>query len=255
MVSLDDSKNGWVKIYRQLTDSWIWHDNEPFDRRSAWIDLLLLANRKDHKTPYKGELVLCKRGDVDRSVLWLANRWNRSRWWVHSFLNLLEKDNMIKVNATTHRTTITIVNWAKYQDKTTTDYTADQTTDHTTDHTTSRTHTRIDKNSKKREEVCVSARSTPSLEDVQSYCRERGFTHVNAEKFWNYYDSKNWMEGGQVIKWKQRLAYWEAKDIASDERKPGKKKAALDDDFWNELREKARKEDEERAKRERDATG
>lgn len=253
---MDDSKKGWVKIHRQISDCWIWHDNEPFDKRSAWIDLLLLANRKDHKTPYKGELVLCKRGDVDRSVLWLSKRWNRSRWWVHSFLNLLEKDGMIQVNATTHRTTITIVNWAKYQDKTTTDYTADQTTDYTTNHTASRTHTRIDKNGKKREEVCVyTPTPNPSLEEIKAYCLERGFTHVNAEKFWNYYDSKNWMEGGQIIKWKQRLAYWEAKDIASGERKPGKKKAALDEEFWNELREKARKEDEERAKRERDAAG
>lgn len=72
--------------------------------------------------------------------------------------------------------------------------------------------------------------STPSLEEVKAYCRERGFVHVDAVKFWNYYESKNWMESGQLIGWKQRLAYWEAKDMTKDD-KPTKKKPISADEI------------------------
>ena len=79
--------------------------------------------------------------------------------------------------------------------------------------------------------MCGSARSssTPSLDDVRDYCRERGFAHVDAEKFWNYYESKNWMESGQLIGWRQRLAYWEAKDMAKEEKANKKKPISADE--------------------------
>lgn len=36
---------GWVKIHRAIEDSGIWQHKEPFDKRSAWIDLIMMANR------------------------------------------------------------------------------------------------------------------------------------------------------------------------------------------------------------------
>ena len=38
---------GWFKVERAIQDHSIWKSREPFDRRSAWIDLILLANYKD----------------------------------------------------------------------------------------------------------------------------------------------------------------------------------------------------------------
>ena len=46
---------GWIKVHRDLNDHWIWKSKEPFDKRSAWIDLILLANFKDFKTVKKGK--------------------------------------------------------------------------------------------------------------------------------------------------------------------------------------------------------
>lgn len=248
MVSLG---KGWIKLHRKLADDPLWL-SEPFTKGQAWVDLLMMVNHEDRKIIVRNNIITVKAGQRIISIDQLAHRWKWSRGKVRRFLKMLENDTSISTTCDrTNGTSVTIVKWAFYQ--------GERPSNDTSNGTSNGHQTDINKNdirmNKEGEEVCVSTPTpTPSLEDVKAYCRERGFTHVDVEKFFNYYDSKNWTEGGQVIKWKQRLAYWEAKDM-TDEKKKGKKKAAFDEDFWNELREKARKEDEERAKRERDAAG
>lgn len=137
---------------------------------------------------------------------------------------------MCTIKRTTNGTILTVVNWAKFQGAQPSDETTNETTGETTNETTDETLTRMNKNDKK-EKKCVSAptQTTPTLEEVKAYCRERNMIHVNPEKFWNYYDSKNWMEGGQLIKWKQRLAYWEAKDMAKAETSQKRPHISADD--------------------------
>ena len=111
---------GFFKIDRQIFDHWLWED-KPFSKGQAWVDLVGLANYEDGKTPYKGKIIACKRGTVYRSISFLAERWGWSRDKTRSFLNLLESDGMVIINATTHQTTITLVNYGKFQDKPATD--------------------------------------------------------------------------------------------------------------------------------------
>ena len=119
--------DGWIKLDRAIQDNWLWED-KPFDKGKAWIDLLMLANWKDNKIPFKGEIVTCKRGDVNISITALAERWGWSRNRVRSFLLLLQHDNMVSTNVTTHRTTITIENYDKYQFDTSTKISTSVTT-------------------------------------------------------------------------------------------------------------------------------
>lgn len=118
---------GWIKVWRKLQEGWLWED-KPFSKGQAWIDLLFLANHEDHKMPYRGQVILCKRGDVNRSVSWLADRWGWGRKKARDFLKLLESDNMVTIDASTHRTTITIENYDKYQGVGTTNEPMDDTT-------------------------------------------------------------------------------------------------------------------------------
>lgn len=120
---------GWFKIQRDIEDHWIWKSNEPFDKRSAWIDLIMLANYADRRIMDDESVVLRKRGDVNYSMLWLAKRWKWDRRKVKRFLMALESDGMVSLHGTTHGTTITIENYAKHQDVRTTDSTYDGTTD------------------------------------------------------------------------------------------------------------------------------
>lgn len=110
---------GWIKLDRQILDHQIWI-GEPFSRGQAWVDLLLLANHEDHKEVVRGEVVECKRGDVNRSIRFLAKRWNWSPNKVIRFLDLLASDGMVAVKRNTKRNTpteaITIVNYSAFQD-------------------------------------------------------------------------------------------------------------------------------------------
>lgn len=110
-------KKGWVSIHRSIYDNWIWNDDEEFDKRSAWIDLLLMVNHEDKKVLIDGNLELVKRGQRITSIRKLCNRWKWSRTKVNNFLKLLEKDNMIYLKIEPHKKTIiTIVNYNLYQD-------------------------------------------------------------------------------------------------------------------------------------------
>lgn len=125
------SDKGWIVMDRAVQDHWLWEDR-PFSKGQAWIDLLLLANHKDEKFPYKDGVIDGKRGCVYRSLSFLADRWDWSRDKVRRFLNQLESDSMVVANTSTHNTTITIVNYGKYQDFRTTNNTTNSTTNNTT---------------------------------------------------------------------------------------------------------------------------
>lgn len=112
-------ERGWIKLHRELADNWLWQE-KPFSKGQAWVDLLMLANHEDKKMPYKGEVIVCKRGDVNLSIAYLSERWGWSRKKTRSFITVLEKDQMLTAEVTTNRTTLTIDNYDKFQGQGTT---------------------------------------------------------------------------------------------------------------------------------------
>ena len=141
---------GYIKLYRDIMDSDIWKLKEPFDYRSAWIDLLLLASHKDHDIFSKGKLIKSKRGQVNRSLQQLADRWNwKSRGRVKRFLAELEAAQMVNTKCTSNGTVITIENYNKFQRQIMGDGTTNGTTHGTSDGTTDGTQTIMNNNDKK----------------------------------------------------------------------------------------------------------
>ena len=108
-------ENGWIKLHRQIQSCDIWTGDEPFDRRSAWIDLLLMANHTDKMTIFEGKAVQVQRGQILTSVRKLAERWHWGKDRVLHYLHLLEALSMVDRDADTHRTLLTIVNYSKFQ--------------------------------------------------------------------------------------------------------------------------------------------
>jgi hypothetical protein len=104
---------GWIKIYRDITNHWIFQDAEKF---KWWIDLLIMASHEDYKTLSNGSLVSLKRGQLSVSLSFLSSRWGRSKEKVLNFLRLLESDGMIQRISDRKSTTITICNYDSYQD-------------------------------------------------------------------------------------------------------------------------------------------
>jgi hypothetical protein len=105
--------SGWIKIYREITQHWIFQDAEKF---KWWIDLLIMASHEDYKTVVRDELLTLKRGQLKVSLSFLSQRWGRSKEKVLTFLRLLESDNMIERTSDRKSTTITICNYDSYQE-------------------------------------------------------------------------------------------------------------------------------------------
>lgn len=117
---------GWVSIHRQIQEHWIWKNKEPFDKRSAWIDLLMLANHQKEKVEFDNTIIVVERGQRITSLEKLANRWKWSRHKVSDFLNHLEQDKMLVQVRDNKKTLISIENYDKYQsEKTNSDMSED----------------------------------------------------------------------------------------------------------------------------------
>jgi len=108
------SYKGWIRIHRKIQEHWLWQE-KPFDKKSAWIDLLLMANHEDKTILLGNELIEVKRGSRVTSLRQLCDRWGWSNTKVKNFLNLLEKEHMIDIKSDSKKTTITIVNYNDYQ--------------------------------------------------------------------------------------------------------------------------------------------
>lgn len=56
----------------------------------------------------------------------------------------------------------------------------------------------------------------PTTQDVAEYCKEKGITTVDAERFVDFYSSKGWMVGKNKMKdWKAAVRNWGRKDAAA----------------------------------------
>ncbi len=106
---------GWISIHRQIRENWVWKNNEPFDKRSAWIDLLLTVNHKNKKIPFENGFIEIERGQTLTSIKQLSERWKWSRHKVSDFLDQLEQDTMIVQVRDNRKTLISIVNYDTYQ--------------------------------------------------------------------------------------------------------------------------------------------
>lgn len=111
---MNDSK-GFILWYRRIMEHPLFDDGEPFTRREAWAELVMLAKYKDERFHFKGSVIDGKRGYVYRSVSGLANRFNWSRGKTTEFLKMLESEGMIERKTSSRLTVIRIVNYEKYQ--------------------------------------------------------------------------------------------------------------------------------------------
>lgn len=105
---------GWIKLHRQLQECPIWY-GERFSKGQAWVDLLLLANHRDKKILFNGEMIVIQRGQYLTSTVKLAEKWGWNRKTVSSYLKLLEQDKMITKVSDNTKTLITIENYEVFQ--------------------------------------------------------------------------------------------------------------------------------------------
>ena len=168
----------YLTLSRELFNHPIW-DDKPFSKGQAWIDLIQLANYKDKQVIYKGEVITCKRGDVNLSILELSKRWGWSRTTVRRFLDFLEQEKMCTTECTTHRTTITLINYDKFNIPCATSDTTKCTTSVQQEYTTNKD---IKENVK--DKSFTSKKVSDEVKTIVDYLNERAgkkFRHNTAE--------------------------------------------------------------------------
>ena len=119
---------GWIKLHRKITECSIWESKEPYDRRSAWVDLVMMVNHEDKKVLFDGKMVVVKAGQKITRVRKLSERWHWSKDRTQRFLVLLESEQMIIKESDHNKTLLTIVNYGKYQGQCDSDKDSDKDT-------------------------------------------------------------------------------------------------------------------------------
>lgn len=174
----------WIKVYRKIRESAIWNNNEPFDYRSAWIDLIMEANVKPNTFIYKGQTITVKRGEYYTSVRKLSNRWHWSKDKVNRFLKVLIKLDMVrKHNDIKCATLLTIVNYSDYQSVTDSNKDRHKDAHKDSDKDADKSLYKKDKERKKKEGApLVSVETAPPEEEESEFID--GFVPMTEEE-WN----------------------------------------------------------------------
>ena len=107
---------GWISIHRKILKNPIVKMNKSLSRFEAWVWLLLRATYSNQKVVLGSDIYHLKSGEILTSQVKLCKefKWGNSK--LRTFLNLLEKDNMIQVKTNKKLTMITIINYEQLQD-------------------------------------------------------------------------------------------------------------------------------------------
>jgi len=142
----NNKKKGYVLLWRSLFDNPLFDDGQPYDKRSAWCELIAMANHRNNVVEYNGSAITIRRGQRLTSIRKLAKSWNWSENRVRRYLSLLERHNMIETNRTKGGTILTIVNYDTYNNLRHTDEYTNEYTGGSSNEYTGGTQTNNDRN-------------------------------------------------------------------------------------------------------------
>lgn len=240
---MDDIKtNTYIRLFRKFT-KWEWYDDANTMR--VFLHCLLNANYSDKK--WRG--ILIRRGSFLTSYPKLAQDLKLSKMQIRTALNKLQLTHEITLKTTSQYSIITIKNWSDYQKNNTQDNT--KITDE--QHTDNTRVTPTNKDNKENKDIynynplikdnyiksysddflqkspsqdSVQKKTKvfvkPTIEEIKQFCVENN-KNVDAESFYNFYESKNWMIGkNKMQKWKAAVCTWDRKNKVSKPSEPYK---------------------------------
>ena len=212
------SDNGWISIHRKITGNWIW-EGKPFSYGQAWIDILLECNHSERKHLIKKKLITTKRGQSSNSLQTWANRWGWSVSATRHFLDLLKIDGMCDTHNAQVTTVLTVCNYDTYQNKPHAQGTHDTSHEARTKipQGTQGIHKQQLDNDNNVNNVNKKRFSPPSMDEVTKLFIEKGSSKIEAEKFFYFYESKNWMVGKVKMKsWTASVSGWIARNKSKE---------------------------------------
>lgn len=194
---------GWVKMHRSMLD-WEWYSDINVCR--LFMHMILKANHKDGK--WRG--ILIKRGQTLTSLNTLESETGLSKSQIRTAIKKLISTREIAQQSHSQHTVFTVINYDSYQGDDTQSSITVTSGSHTSD-----TRVTSNNNNKNKENEKRTNFSKPSLPDLidyfGKYATEKSFfiNRDEPEKFYDFYESKNWMVGKTKMKdWKAAVRNW-----------------------------------------------
>lgn len=134
-------KNGWYALQRSIQDGDIWNLDEPFGKRAAYIDLLLMANyeEKNFVPRHSNDVIVIHVGELPTSIRTLMRRWKWGERKVSAYLHQLEMLGLVRIKAYSWGTLLTLVEYSESGNgRNTNDNTNDNRNDNAYDNTNSK---------------------------------------------------------------------------------------------------------------------
>lgn len=194
---------GFIKIHRNIRD-WGWYDDA--NTLAVWIHLLIDANYEEKV--WHGEVVGI--GSLITSTARLSDQTGLSVKQIRTCLERLSEEGKIVTKGASKGTMITICSYESYmldgED-------AGQTRG---EQMASKGQADGKQMATPKEEKKVINKESnssrrfvkPTIEQIAAYCKEKGYG-VEAERFFNYYESKGWVVGKAPMKdWKCAVRNW-----------------------------------------------
>lgn len=195
---------GYIKIHRKLIN-WEWYSNK--NDRLVWLHCLLKANWNNGY--FEGKEI--PRGSFVTSYKNLAKEIGISVQQLRTSLNHLKSTHNLTSKTNNQYSIITINNYDLYQ--------ATNKQDNkrlTNEQQTINNNIRNIEEKEYKEtiskDIVKKVFTKPTLQEITDYCLERN-NNVDAERFYNFYESKDWYVGKNKMKdWKACVRTWEQRD-------------------------------------------
>jgi hypothetical protein len=192
---------GWIKLHRQLLE-WEWYDDT--NTKCLFLHCLLRANHSD--TEWRGHNI--NRGQFLTSVDTLTRETGLSVSQIRTSLKKLISTNEIASKSQARSTVITVLGYDSHQDN---DKPVDKlmTMKSQADDNEIATDKNVIIKECKNDKKITRRFSPPTDIETAAYFIEKGSNNIEAEKFWLFYDSKNWMVGkSKMKKWQSAASGW-----------------------------------------------
>ena len=197
--------NGYIKLYKKMS-SWQWYKDS--NTKSLFIDLLLDSNFEDSKC---GFLVI-KRGQCLTSLKRMQERTGLSIHQIRTSLDKLEKSGEIGKQTTNRNSIITINKYNDYQECGKQVANKWQTDGNIKEYKEEKEYKEINNKESISKDIPKKVFKKPTIEEITNYCNERN-NGVNPNKFYDFYESKDWYVGKNKMKdWKAAVRTWEKED-------------------------------------------
>ena len=225
--------DGWIKLHRSML-SWEWWDDARMVK--SFLTILLMANSEDNR--WHGQVV--KAGSFITSRAKLATALRLSEKQTRLVLSRLSMTGEISVRTNNHFTMITVNNWTNYQERKPSkkgqpevaetqndnDFFEGMKSDRRptegqpedkqkADKGPTKGHKQEDREGEKNIYTGETKRKNfvrPTLEEIKAYCQETGLS-IDAEYFFDYYNSNGWKIGSSPMKdWQATARNWNRRE-------------------------------------------